>query len=167
MSFHVSLEKETLIFSAAHFITFADRNGKVICESLHGHNYRVSARVDGGLDGHACVIDFIWLRDSLKSIAAELDHHVLLATQHPSITIEEVGEEVVARFESRRWVFPRDDVKLLNVDNTTAERLAEYIGGRLIEAMKASGFTVDSFSRISVGVDENEGQWGYWCTDPA
>jgi 6-pyruvoyltetrahydropterin/6-carboxytetrahydropterin synthase len=165
MSFQVSLKKETLIFSAAHFITFADQNGKLICERLHGHNYRVSATVDGSLDAHGCVIDFIWLRDTLKSITAELDHQVLLATGHPTITVEESGEEIIARFESRRWVFPREDVRLMAIDNTTAERLAEYIGGRLIKAMKSSGMAVDSFTRVSVGVDENEGQWAWWHRD--
>ena len=33
--FRVQLEKDTMVFSAAHFITF---NGNV-CESIHGHNY--------------------------------------------------------------------------------------------------------------------------------
>lgn len=162
MPFQISLEKETLIFSAAHFITFADRNGRVICESLHGHNYRVSATVEGELDAHACVIDFIWLRDTLKKITSELDHQVLLATGHPAIAVEQSGGEIIAQFESRRWVFPEDNVRLLAIDNTTAERLAEYIGGRLIEAMKVAGMSVDSFTRISLGVDENEGQWGLW-----
>ncbi len=165
MSFQVSLEKQSLIFSAAHFITFAERNGQVICEALHGHNYRVAATVEGELDAHACVIDFIWLRDTIKAITAELDHHVLLATRHPSIMIDDDGAEIIARFESRRWVFPREDVRLLPIDNTTAERLAEHIGVRLIEAMKASGFSLDSFNLISVGVDENEGQWAHWRFD--
>ena len=45
-SYCVRLEKEYLVFSAAHFITF---NGN-ICERLHGHNYRVRAEVHGPLD---------------------------------------------------------------------------------------------------------------------
>ena len=55
--FHVRLEKEQLIFSAAHFITFNDD----ICERLHGHNYRVMAEVRGQLDNNQYVIDFIAL----------------------------------------------------------------------------------------------------------
>ena len=75
-TYHVRLEKEHLIFSAAHFITF---NGN-ICERLHGHNYRVFAEVHGPLDENAYVIDFIALRDTLKEIVNELDHHMLLPT---------------------------------------------------------------------------------------
>ena len=47
-SYRVKLEKEHLIFSAAHFITFAGN----VCERLHGHNYRVYAEVQAPLDGN-------------------------------------------------------------------------------------------------------------------
>ncbi len=154
--FEVAVEKETLIFSAAHFITFGDQ----ICESLHGHNYRVACRVRGELDGHACVIDFIWLRDRLQEISSRLDHQVLLPDRHPHIHVEQRDQEYHVRFESRRWVFPAGDVTLLPVDNTTAERLAEYIGELLLEPLQQlPGSGVQSFR---VGVDENEGQWA-WC----
>ena len=80
-TYHVKLTKEELIFSAAHFITF---NGN-ICERLHGHNYRVFAEVYGALDENHYVIDFIALRDTLKEITTELDHHMLLPTEHAQI----------------------------------------------------------------------------------
>ena len=35
--YRTELNKESMVFSAAHFITF---NGN-ICESIHGHNYGV------------------------------------------------------------------------------------------------------------------------------
>jgi hypothetical protein len=44
--YHVRVAKDTLVFSAAHFITFAGN----VCERLHGHNYRVAAEVAGPLD---------------------------------------------------------------------------------------------------------------------
>ena len=55
--FRVQLEKDTMVFSAAHFITF---NGNV-CESIHGHNYAVKAEVVGTLDENGYVCDFIAL----------------------------------------------------------------------------------------------------------
>ena len=51
-----------------------------MCERLHGHNYRVWAEVEGPLDENQYVIDFIALRDALKTITDELDHHMLLPT---------------------------------------------------------------------------------------
>ena len=155
-NYHVRLKKDNLVFSAAHFITY---NGN-ICERLHGHNYRVAAEVYGPLDENQYVVDFIALRDLLQSIVGQLDHHMLLPTNHPSIHVDADDEAVEVRFEDRRWVFPRDDCILLPVENTTAEQLARFIGRRLGSDLKSqTGFNAD---RIRVEVDENEGQIAVW-----
>ena len=152
-SFEVSLEKESLVFSSAHFITF---NGNV-CERLHGHNYRCKCRVIGGLDENGYVIDFIALRDTLQEIVSELDHHVLLPTEHPTISVEIESNEVVAKFEKKRWVFPEEDCVLLPIANTTAELLAMWIGLQLIDRLDAE--TKKTLEKVVVSVDENHGQW--------
>ena len=108
-SYRVKLTKDYLVFSAAHFITF---NGN-ICERLHSHNYRIEAEVDGPLDENQYVIDFIALRDSLKRMVDDWDHHVILPTEHQQIKVVASEREVVATFEDRRWVFPREDCVLL------------------------------------------------------
>ena len=153
-TYRVSLEKDNLVFSSAHFITF---NGN-ICEALHGHNYRVKCEITGPLDENGYVVDFIALRDALQEIVCQLDHHVLLPTTHPMIKVTQDGDEVIATFEEKRWVFPAEDCVLLPVANTTAELLAHYIGQQLIAKCR-SKFS-DSLSRLIVAVDENRGQWG-------
>lgn len=153
-TYHVRLTKEELIFSAAHFITF---NGN-ICERLHGHNYRVFAEVYGPLDENQYVIDFIALRDTLKEITTELDHHMLLPTEHSQIQVTAGEDEVEVTFEDRRWVFPRGDCILLPVANTTAELLARYLGNELLTRLEKRTGTRPQ--RLVIGVDENEGQWG-------
>jgi 6-pyruvoyltetrahydropterin/6-carboxytetrahydropterin synthase len=150
----VRLDKENLVFSAGHFITY---NGGE-CERLHGHNYRVAVSVYGPLDENHYVIDFIALRDSLQEVIDELDHHMLLPTGHPLISVETSDGEVTVRFEDRRWVFPHCDCVLLPIRNTTTELLARYIGERLIELVQAR--TGERLSRVRVEVDENFGQWG-------
>jgi 6-pyruvoyltetrahydropterin/6-carboxytetrahydropterin synthase len=153
-SYCVRLTKDFLVFSAAHFITF---NGN-ICERLHGHNYRVAAEVQGPLDENHYVIDFIALRDTLKRLVDELDHHVLLPTQHQQIRVVADDRSVEATFEDRRWVFPRGDCILLPVPNTTAEMLARYLGGRLLDDLEARLGARPTLLRVEV--DECEGQWG-------
>src|SRR5437762_12993287 len=101
--FHVRVTKDYLVFSAAHFITFAGD----VCERLHGHNYRVAAEVEGPLDENHYVVDFIALRDALREIVGELDHHVLLPTNHPLIQVTAGEPSVEASFRSRRWDSPR------------------------------------------------------------
>ncbi len=152
--FSVRLEKEYHVFSAAHFITY---NGN-ICERLHGHNWGVNVEVHGPLDENRYVIDFIALRDRIREITNELDHRMLLPTGHPSIKVDAGEQEVEVAFEDRRWVFPREDCVLLPVENTTAELIAHYIGGRLLEAFAAAGQQPPELLRVEV--DENHGQLG-------
>src|SRR5262249_26393665 len=155
-SFHVRVTKDYLVFSAAHFITF----GGNICERLHGHNYRVAAEVAGPLDENHYVVDFIALRDALREIVGELDHHLLLPTKHARIQVTADERSVEARFEDRRWEFPRGDCVLLPVAQTTAELLAQYIGHRLQDALAKK--TDAKPHRLRVEVDECEGQIGVW-----
>src|SRR5438874_13634331 len=154
--YSVRLEKEHHVFSAAHFITYSGD----VCERLHGHNYRVAVEVEGPLDENQYVIDFIALRDELKAITDELDHRVLLPTSHPLIRVTAGDREIEAVFtpDGRRWIFPRGDCALLPLSNTTAELLAQYIGGRLFVAVRQR--TGTNPARLQVAVDENHGQWG-------
>ncbi|MFY9253534.1 MAG: 6-pyruvoyl tetrahydropterin synthase family protein [Fuerstiella sp.] len=153
--FEARVTKDSLVFSAAHFITF---NGN-ICERLHGHNWRLDVSVAGQLDENYYVFDFIALRDACMKLVAELDHKVLLAELHHSIGLEESadGREVTARFENRRWVFPVEDCCILPIENTTAELIARWIGHQLVETLNLKAAT--SIDELRVGVEENFGQW--------
>ena len=148
--FRVRVTKDHLVFSAAHFITF---NGNV-CERLHGHNWRTAVELTGPLDENRYVFDFIALRDAMQKIVNELDHHVLLPTKHAQIRVQADEREVTATFESRHWVFPREDCVLLPVVNTTAEEIAAWIGGRLQDVVRGQ-----NIETIQVEVEENFGQW--------
>jgi 6-pyruvoyltetrahydropterin/6-carboxytetrahydropterin synthase len=154
--YHVRIEKDALVFSAGHFITFADN----ICERLHGHNYRVAAEFSGPLDQNHFVVDFIALRDALAAVVKELDHYMLLPTQHPQIIVTANDREVEVTFEDRRWVFPRGDCVLLDVPNTTAEMLARHIGSRLLAGLQAIGIAAPD--SLQIEVDECYGQLGVY-----
>ncbi len=151
-SYYVRVEKSQHVFSAGHFITYDGGT----CERLHGHNYRVAAEVAGPLDENHYVVDFIALRDALHAISAELDHRMLLPTEHPQIHVEDDGREVTATFEDRRWVFPSDDCLLLPLANTTTELLARYLGKRLLESLiERTGVRLE---RLRIELDECDGQ---------
>jgi 6-pyruvoyltetrahydropterin/6-carboxytetrahydropterin synthase len=114
--------------------------------------------VDGPLDENQYVLDFIALRDALKAITDDLEHHMLLPLEHPTIHVRTEEREVEVRFEDRRWVFPRSECALLPMPNTTAELLARYIGKRLLDDVEQRTGTRPE--RIQVSVDESNGQWG-------
>ena len=153
--FAASVTKDSLVFSAAHFITF---NGD-ICERLHGHNWRMEVEVIGGLDANGYVFDFIALRDGCMKLVEQLDHRVLLPETHPMISVveSENGKEVVARFQDRRWVFPMEDCCILPVANTTAELIAQWAGNQLRESLGLAKH--ESVTELIVRVEENFGQW--------
>jgi 6-pyruvoyltetrahydropterin/6-carboxytetrahydropterin synthase len=150
--YHIRLDKDDLVFSAGHFITY---DGDT-CERLHGHNYRVTAEICGPLDDNQYVIDFIAVRVALKAIVNELDHHMLLPTTHPLIHVQQRIDEVEVTFQDRRWVFPRGDCILLPVANTTTELLARHIGLRLLDDLEAINGSRPE--RVRINVDENYGQ---------
>jgi len=153
-TYHVRLDKERFVFSAAHFITF-DGN---VCERLHGHNYRVFAEFFGELDENQYVVDFIALRDELLEIIDSLDHRMLLPDSHPTIRVAQRENEFEVTFEDRSWVFPVGDCVVLPVENTTAEKLARYIGMQLLTRLETR--LGHRPTQIKIGVDENHGQWG-------
>lgn len=151
-TYTVRVSKDYLVFCCAHFITYEGSR----CERLHGHNYRATAEVEGPLDENHYVFDFIALKNLMRRITDELDHHVLLPTTSESITVEATDRQVRARFEDREWVFPREDVVLLPIANTTAELLARWIAERLTDAMaREKNFRA---TRVKIEVEESFGQ---------
>ncbi len=159
--YRVRVTKDHLVFSAAHFITF---NGN-ICERLHGHNWRVAVEVAGPLDENSYVFDFIALRDAAQKLVGELDHRMLLPTQHPAIHVKADDREVTATFEARRWVFPREDCVLLPVANTTAELIARWMALQLRDIIRQhAGQKLES---LRVEIEENFGQWAMCEMDVA
>jgi 6-pyruvoyltetrahydropterin/6-carboxytetrahydropterin synthase len=158
--YRVAVGKEALVFAAAHFITF----GHGGCEPLHGHNYRVGVTLAGDLDRHSMVYDFVALRRDMQAILAELDHRVILPQSNPDLEVESSDDQVEVRHASRRYVFPRSDAVLLPVSNTTAENLAEYLGGRLETHLRR--IRTGELRHLEVEVEETPGQSAFWTREP-
>lgn len=153
-AYRVSVTKDHLVFSSAHFITFAGHR----CEGLHGHNYRARVTLEGQLDEEVWfVFDFVTIKHLMKQLCDEIDHKVLLALENPKLQVVEDGESVTVAYEGKpRYVFPRSDCALLAVPNTTVEMLAQLLTARLrceLQKMGARGLTA-----IEMEVEENFGQ---------
>ncbi len=153
-SFSVTVAKEYLTFSAAHFITLAGHQ----CESLHGHNYRVGVTVRGSVEPESgFVVDFGVIKQVVKPLIAEVDHRVLLPTQNAKLEYREEGELLVVTYRAAHWfTFPRSHVALVPVTDTTAELLAEYLARRVGEALTLVGPA--TLSELNLEVEESVGQ---------
>jgi 6-pyruvoyltetrahydropterin/6-carboxytetrahydropterin synthase len=157
-SFRVTVAKDYLNFAAAHFITMRGHK----CEALHGHNYRVGVTVEGALDAECrWVMDFSVLKEILRPLVKSVDHRVLLPTRNPKLTLEpQDGRVHVAVFGEPRYVFPETDCVLLELENTTAELLAEHFGLQVKTALAEQGYA--DLTRLVIEVEESTGQSAFW-----
>ena len=150
--FKVRVTKDHLVFCSGHFISYEGDK----CERLHGHNYRTAVEVEGPLDENFYVFDFIALKDLTQAITDALDHRMMLPTRNRLILVEPTAASVRVRYKDREWAFPAGDCVLLPIENTTAELLARYIGGRLLDDLRAKrGFRPEV---LRVEVEETVGQ---------
>ena len=152
--FRVQVSKDYLVFASAHFITFRGHQ----CETLHGHNYRVGVAVEGAVDDEAFfVLDFSILKQITRRLVDEIDHKVLLPTRNPKLSYHEDGDRLrVDYFGQPTYVFPRRDCALLEIQNTTAEMLAQYLGTQVRDELVRSGYR--HLTLLELEVEENYGQ---------
>ena len=151
----VKVEGGNLKFSAAHFITFGGK-----CERLHGHNYGVLVEIEGELSEDKVVFDFTLLKKLTGEICRSLNHRFLLPLYNPHLTLVPTPSEWEIRFQGRRYVFPSSDVVELPIDNSTAERLAEYICQELYKLL--GPHDISHLHTIMVGVEEAPTQMAYF-----
>ncbi len=151
----VKVEGGYLKFSSAHFITFGGK-----CERLHGHNYNVLVEIEGTLNDDKLVFDFTILKRLTKEICQKLNHRFLLPMRNPHLALIESPDAWEIHFQQRRYVFPRTDVVELPIDNSSAERLAEYICHELHTLL--STYNTANLHIIQVGVEEAPMQMAYY-----
>jgi len=154
----VTVERNRLRFAAAHMATFGGD-----CEPLHGHNYDLIIELEGSLTEDAWVWDFGAVKRATKALADELDHKFLLQRESRVLEMEDRGASWRVAFGGREYIFPASDVAVLPIANTTAECLAEWFAGRLVEVLRAAGAT--NVRRLTVGVEEMPGQAGWYTLD--
>jgi len=158
MAHRITLERNTLRFSAAHFTTFGGE-----CEPLHGHNYDLFVEIEGDLTEDSWVVDFTDAKRIVATICKQLDHRFLLPLRSTALNVDERKAEYEITFAGRRYVMPKSDVVALPIDNSTAERLAEWFAGEIGDRLQALGAT--NVHRLTVGVEEAPGQAGWFTQE--
>jgi 6-pyruvoyltetrahydropterin/6-carboxytetrahydropterin synthase len=152
----VSVAKDYLTFSAAHFITIAGHK----CESLHGHNYVVNVSIAGTVDRTTgFVVDFAVVKQLLGPALDALDHRVLVPTRNELVRVRPDGGTTEIDYRgTARFRFPASDVALVPVTDTTAELLAEFLAGIVVEGLAREG--IFGARSVTVEVEESPGQIG-------
>lgn len=151
----VKIEGGNLKFNSAHFITFGGK-----CERLHGHNYGVLVELEGTLNDDKLVFDFTVLKRLTREICQRLDHRFLLPLHNSHLKLQELPDAWEIQFQQKRYIFPREDVAELPIDNSTAERLAEYVCEELCKLL--AEYDTSRLHTIMVGVEEAPTQMAYY-----
>jgi len=136
-------------FSACHFIP-----GHEKCARLHGHSYIVRLRLEGDIGDSGMLMDFVVLKKALRTLAEELDHKTLLPALSENVKITKKGKEIEAVSCGKRYVFPDEDVVMLDIPTTTAEEMTKKMVSQII-GMIAFPKNIRS---VSIGLDEERGQ---------
>jgi len=156
----ISIAKDYLKFSAAHFLIFPDGTA----ERLHGHNYRVFVDLQTELDAHGLVVNFKEIKPLVREICDELDEHLLIPGDHPVLTAEQSPDgQIEIRYRERRYSIPAAEVIVLPICNSSAENLATWFGEELYRRMRARWPRLD-VQKLVVGVEETPGQRGIYSS---
>jgi 6-pyruvoyltetrahydropterin/6-carboxytetrahydropterin synthase len=156
-SWSISIEKDYLKFSAAHFLIFPDGSA----ERLHGHNYKVFLDLHTELDEHGLVVNFQEIKPLVRELCDELDEHLLIPGEHPVLTAEVNGPHYEIRYKDRFYLVPKDEVLILPISNSSAENLAAWFG-RTLRGRMEQAWPQLHVKQMTVGVEETTGQRGNW-----
>lgn len=148
------LAKQNFKFSAAHFLIFDEKSA----ERLHGHNYQVKVDIQVPPDSSEIAetgyfVDFTVFKTYIKQALDRWDEIVLLPADHPDMKIAETGPSLEVRFRNRFYVFPKNEVCLLPITNTSVEQLSRLLAEDFLNEFKKYGI-----QRIRVSVEETRGQ---------
>lgn len=149
----IRVYKQYFNFAACHFLIFSDGTR----EPLHGHNYRVMVRGDANKLKADMVFDFLDIKPIVKQVCDSLDHKLLLPRENAQLKItQERDNYEVTTPDNCHFSFPRQDVLLLPISNTSAERLAIYLAHEIRELV-AQKYSF-AFDYLEVEVEETPGQ---------
>lgn len=104
------------------------------------------------------IMDFVVLKKVLRSIADQFDHRVLIPGNCPFIELK-LGKEIVVKAQGKRYVFPAEDVVILDAEESSAEEIAQVILEILLKEIRFP----KNITRVEVGVNEELGQCA-WAT---
>ncbi len=157
--FSVSIGKEQLCFTAAHFIAF-----KGFREPLHGHTYQVQVTVSGPVGPDGYVVDFLVLKKIAEEECRTLHFRTLLPEQSDCLVITADKETVQVECEDgAQFSFPRQDVCLLPIVHSSSEEIAQYLIARI--RTRLADARGNSIQTIEVLIEDIPGQAAV-CREP-
>lgn len=151
MSSYITIDgwRSNIRFSCAHIIHEYEK-----CGRLHGHTYAIHVKITGKKDKKGIILDFSQLKNTLRDIANELDHHLLIPKKSKIAKITKRDENVELIALEKEFIVPLEDCVFLPIESTSAENLAEFVLEELLRRIKFP----NTIENVEIGVDEGYGQ---------
>jgi len=105
-------------------------------DRFHGHTYEIKAVLLGFRSKYGFIFPFEELIKIIEQICEKLNNKTLLATGGENVTKDEGNRIYYITADNKHYVFPKEDVLRINLNEVTAEDLAEWIANQLIEQLK-------------------------------
>lgn len=154
LDYAIKVYKQYFNFAASHFLVFKDGTR----EPLHGHNYRVQVMGKANkLDQQGMVFDFLDIKPIVREVCDSLDHKLLIPSENPLINIDtkEANFDISCP-DGSKFSFPKQDVLMLPIANTSAEWLAVYLA-KQIKQLVQERYQFE-FEKLEIEVEETPGQ---------
>jgi 6-pyruvoyltetrahydropterin/6-carboxytetrahydropterin synthase len=131
-------------------------------EPLHGHNYRVRLKIKHQTLANDMVMDFLDIKPLVREICQAHDHKILIPKLSSHIEIFDIEHNFEMRTrDGSIFSFPKQDVLLLPIENSSVERIAYYLGQEIQMAIKNK--YQKCFEELWVSVEESPGQAASFC----
>ncbi len=158
MTYWLELSREDFKFSCAHMTIFPDGSK----ERLHGHNYQVSLRVGLKDVSFQNLVPFSDIKKAVRNFCLDFKEYLLIQEKNPLVDIvSDDGKVLEVHVCGVRYVLPRNEVKLLPLDNITVECLASYVAEMLLAKL---GDKAKVLTDLQVSVHESPGQGATFST---
>ena len=115
-------------------------------------------RLEGEIGENGMIMDFVVLKKKLKEMIDEMDHAVLLPARSEIVKITAEEDSVLVDNCGKKYMFPRMDVRMLDVPTTTAEEMSKMMAEKLVKEIKIP----ENVRSLSVGLDEERGQTAWY-----
>lgn len=150
----LEMTRDFFTFSAAHFAQLGNGNS----EPLHGHNYNVRVAITGTVDANGFVIDFGYVKPLIRQITARFNHKILVPLRQSKAHTPDEDENLHVAVDNKSYSFPRDEVAILDICNTTVECLSMHIADVLVAELQKLNPQLTNIHDIEVTVEESAGQ---------
>ncbi len=156
--FSILNSRQKLHFSAAHMTIFQDGSK----EALHGHNYQVTYELFQSESNFKLFLDFSIPKEIAQRACEELDEKILIAKNNPFQKVLEKDAEIEIQIDKKRYVFPKDEVVVMDTDNIISENIATFVFSKIRDGLQsklsAKKEILATLKKLKVTVWESVGQ---------